>query len=134
MRTILLVFSLIALAAPSYAAQRSSLEKECRALVGKEEPEYGAAVAGAPSDVHEPAEQAALLSEQAKNSTFATPLPASPAFAVSVFGSGEAALTYWPALGAVKETVGARLSTVTFAIVAEIVALPARSVAIARKS
>ena len=39
MRTILLVFSLIALAAPSYAAQRSSLEKECRALVGREEPE-----------------------------------------------------------------------------------------------
>jgi hypothetical protein len=39
MRTILLVFSLIALAAPAYAAQRSSLEKECRALVGKEEPE-----------------------------------------------------------------------------------------------
>jgi hypothetical protein len=39
MRTILLVFSLIALAAPSYAAQRSSLEKECRALVGMEEPE-----------------------------------------------------------------------------------------------
>jgi len=39
MRTILLVFSLIALAAPSYAAQRSSLEKECRALVGREQPE-----------------------------------------------------------------------------------------------
>jgi hypothetical protein len=39
MRTILLVFSLIALAAPSYAEQRSSLAKECRALVGREEPE-----------------------------------------------------------------------------------------------
>jgi hypothetical protein len=36
MRTIVLVFSLIALAAPSHAA---SLEQKCREMVGKEEPE-----------------------------------------------------------------------------------------------
>jgi hypothetical protein len=39
MKTIVLVLSLIALATPSLAAQRSSLEKMCRELVGKEEPE-----------------------------------------------------------------------------------------------
>ena len=39
MKTILLVISLIALATPSLAAQRSSLEKTCRELVGQEEPE-----------------------------------------------------------------------------------------------
>jgi hypothetical protein len=40
MKTIVLVLSLIALATPSLAAQRQpSIEKMCRALVGKEEPE-----------------------------------------------------------------------------------------------
>jgi hypothetical protein len=39
MKTIVLVLSLIALATPSFAAQNSSLEKMCRELVGKEEPE-----------------------------------------------------------------------------------------------
>jgi hypothetical protein len=40
MRTIAVVLSLIVLATSSYAAQRgSSLEKMCRELVGKEEPE-----------------------------------------------------------------------------------------------
>ena len=39
MKTILLMFSLIALATPSFAAQRPSLEKICRELAGKEEPE-----------------------------------------------------------------------------------------------
>ena len=39
MKTIVLVLSLIALATPSLAAQNSSLEKMCRELVGKEEPE-----------------------------------------------------------------------------------------------
>lgn len=38
MRTIVLVLSFIALATPSLAAPRS-LEKTCRELVGKEEPE-----------------------------------------------------------------------------------------------
>ena len=40
MRTILLVLSLITLATPSFAAQtRPSIEKMCRELVGREEPE-----------------------------------------------------------------------------------------------
>jgi hypothetical protein len=39
MRTILLVSCLIAFAAPAHAAQKPSLAKDCRALVGKEEPE-----------------------------------------------------------------------------------------------
>jgi len=39
MRMIALVFSLVVLASPSYSAQRPSLEKMCRELVGKEEPE-----------------------------------------------------------------------------------------------
>jgi hypothetical protein len=39
MRTILLVFSLIALATPSHAAQKPSLEKKCHELVGNEERE-----------------------------------------------------------------------------------------------
>jgi hypothetical protein len=39
MKTIVLTLSLIAVATTSHAAQRSSLEKDCRALVGKEEPE-----------------------------------------------------------------------------------------------
>jgi hypothetical protein len=36
MRMILLVVSLIALAAPSHAAQKTSLEKKCHEMVGKE--------------------------------------------------------------------------------------------------
>jgi hypothetical protein len=45
MRTIVLMFSLIALAAPSHAAPRhrvddaASMEKKCREMVGKEQPE-----------------------------------------------------------------------------------------------
>jgi hypothetical protein len=39
MKTIVLALSLIALTTPSFAAQRSSLEKQCRELAGKEEPE-----------------------------------------------------------------------------------------------
>ena len=39
MRMILLTISGIVVAAPSYAAQRQSLEQYCRALVGREEPE-----------------------------------------------------------------------------------------------
>lgn len=39
MRTILLVSCLIAFATPAHAAQKPSLAKDCRALVGKEEPE-----------------------------------------------------------------------------------------------
>jgi hypothetical protein len=39
MRTIVVVLSLIVLATSSYAAQRPSLEKTCRGLVGKEVPE-----------------------------------------------------------------------------------------------
>ena len=39
MRMILLTISLIVVAAPAYAAQRQSLEQNCRVLVGKEEPE-----------------------------------------------------------------------------------------------
>jgi hypothetical protein len=39
MRMILLTISLIVVAAPSYAAQRQSPEQNCRALVGREEPE-----------------------------------------------------------------------------------------------
>jgi hypothetical protein len=36
MRMIFLVFSLIALTAPSYAAQKTSMEKKCHEMVGKE--------------------------------------------------------------------------------------------------
>jgi pyrroloquinoline quinone (PQQ) biosynthesis protein C len=39
MKTIVLALSLIALATPSLAAPRSSLEKMCRELAGREEPE-----------------------------------------------------------------------------------------------
>jgi hypothetical protein len=39
MRTIVVMLSFIVLATSSYAAQRPSLEKMCRQLVGKEEPE-----------------------------------------------------------------------------------------------
>jgi hypothetical protein len=39
MRMILLTISLIVVAAPSYAAQRPSLEKRCHDLVGNEERE-----------------------------------------------------------------------------------------------
>ena len=37
MRMILLTISLIVVAAPSYAAQKPSLEKRCQDLVGKED-------------------------------------------------------------------------------------------------
>jgi hypothetical protein len=36
MRMILLVFSLVALAVPAYAAQKPSLEKKCHELVDRE--------------------------------------------------------------------------------------------------
>ena len=39
MRMILLVFSLIVLAAPSHAAQKTSMEKQCHEAVGNEERE-----------------------------------------------------------------------------------------------
>jgi hypothetical protein len=39
MKTVVLALSLIALTTPSFAAQRPSLEKICRELAGKEEPE-----------------------------------------------------------------------------------------------
>jgi hypothetical protein len=39
MKTIVLALSLIALATPSFAAPRPSLEKMCRDLAGREEPE-----------------------------------------------------------------------------------------------
>jgi hypothetical protein len=39
MRTIVVMLSFIGLATSSYAAQRPSLEKMCRELAGKEEPE-----------------------------------------------------------------------------------------------
>jgi hypothetical protein len=39
MRTILLTVALIAFAAPSHAAQKTSKEKECREMVGKEQRE-----------------------------------------------------------------------------------------------
>jgi hypothetical protein len=95
---------------------------------------YGAVVSGPPSDVHEPAAQSRLVFEQVKNSTLATPLAASLEVAPSVFGSAAAAFTNWPSFGAVKATSGSWLSTMMLAIVAEVVALPARSVAIARRS
>jgi hypothetical protein len=38
MKTIVLMLSVIALATTAQSGQRSSLEKDCRALVGKEEP------------------------------------------------------------------------------------------------
>jgi hypothetical protein len=43
-------------------------------------------------------------------------------------------LTYWPAVGLLKDTVGDWLSTRTFATVADVALLPARSVALARRS
>ena len=39
MRTIALLFSLIVLAAPAHAAQRTLLEKKCHELIGSEERE-----------------------------------------------------------------------------------------------
>jgi hypothetical protein len=39
MRMIALVFSLVVLASPSYAAQKTSLEKKCQQLMGGEERE-----------------------------------------------------------------------------------------------
>jgi hypothetical protein len=39
MKTIVVALSLVVLATSSYAAQRPSLGKVCRELVGKEEPE-----------------------------------------------------------------------------------------------
>jgi hypothetical protein len=39
MRMIALVFSLVVLASPSYAAQKPSLEKKCQQMVGSEERE-----------------------------------------------------------------------------------------------
>jgi hypothetical protein len=39
MRMIALVFSLVVLAGPSYAAQKTWLEKKCQELVGSEERE-----------------------------------------------------------------------------------------------
>jgi hypothetical protein len=39
MRTIALLFSLIVLAAPAHAAQRTSIEKKCHELIGNEERE-----------------------------------------------------------------------------------------------
>jgi hypothetical protein len=39
MRMIALVFSLVVLASPSYAAQKTWLEKKCQELVGNEERE-----------------------------------------------------------------------------------------------
>jgi hypothetical protein len=41
MRTIALLFSLIVLAAPAHAAQRTLLEKKCHELIGSEEREGG---------------------------------------------------------------------------------------------
>jgi hypothetical protein len=41
MRTIALLFSLIVLAAPAHAAQRTLLEKKCHELTGSEEREGG---------------------------------------------------------------------------------------------
>jgi hypothetical protein len=39
MRMIALVFSLVVLASPSYAASKTSLEKKCQQLIGSEERE-----------------------------------------------------------------------------------------------
>jgi hypothetical protein len=39
MRMIALVFSLVVVASPSYAAQKTSLEKKCQQLMGSEERE-----------------------------------------------------------------------------------------------
>jgi hypothetical protein len=39
MRMIALVFSLVVLASPSYAAPKTSLEKKCQQLIGSEERE-----------------------------------------------------------------------------------------------
>ena len=39
MRMIALVFSLVVLASPSYAARKTSLEKKCQQLMGSEERE-----------------------------------------------------------------------------------------------
>ena len=39
MRMIALVFSLVVLASPSYAAEKPSLEKKCQQLMGSEERE-----------------------------------------------------------------------------------------------
>src|SRR5207253_10709191 len=75
---------------------------------------HGAEVA-TPSESHVPVEQPGLVSEQAKSSTWATPLPVSAAAAVTSSGSGEARFTYEPSAGDEIETVGGLLSTRTFA-------------------
>ena len=81
-----------------------------------------------------PVEQPALASLQTKKSTWSTPLPASAAVAVTGRGSGAAAFTYEPAAGEVIATVGGWLSTRMPETTAEVVAFPARSVAVARRS
>ena len=81
-----------------------------------------------------PLAQPLLASEQAKSSTWATPLPVSAAAALTVRGSGDIALTYEPPAGEDTETVGGLLSTRTPATTAEVVVFPARSTAVARRS
>ena len=93
----------------------------------------GAEDAGA-SGFQVPVEQPALPSLQTKKSTWSTPLPASAAVAVTGRGSGAAAFTYEPAAGEVIATVGGWLSTRMPETTAEVVAFPARSVAVARRS
>src|SRR6187200_1855764 len=70
---------------------------------------YGAVVSGAPSELHEPPEHPVDWFEQTKNST--PSISVSGLVAVTVNGSAAAPFTYAP--GAVIETVGAWLSTLT---------------------
>jgi hypothetical protein len=93
-----------------------------------QEAEYGA-LASTPRETHVPVEQPALAFEQLKSSTSST--SPSGVEAVTVKGSGAAALT--KPVGAVSDTLGAVLSTVTVRV-AEANVLPASSVVTTRRS
>ena len=80
-------------------------------------------MSGEPSEFHEPLEQPDDWFEQTKNSTPA--ISVSGLVAVTVNGSAAALFTYVP--GAVIETVGAWLSTLTVRM-ADVKELPATSV------
>src|SRR5437868_11904818 len=89
---------------------------------------YGSVVS-VEMEFHEPLEQFALAFEHSKNSTCERSV--SPLVAVSVSEAGSDALTY---CGVWIVTVGAWLSISTFVTSADVVELPALSVAVARRS
>ena len=87
--------------------------------------EYGDVVSAAPRLLH-----VFVPAGDVWNCAFATPLPASAEFAVTV----NVPFTFADDTGAVTAPVGAVLSTRTFVIVADVNVLPATSVVITRRS